>query len=247
MNKISIVIASFNNLDQFKLTIESIKPFKDIVEVIIVDSSDKECKSKIKETLIDIDFKYHWVAPQGVYPALNKGIDLASHDWVLVMGCGDLLLEGFNEAVNKVISITSYDMHVFGVVWKNGNKSHKFIPRNSQTFSHQGVIYKKSLHSFLGKYNEDFKVAADAVFINKVRSLKNFIIHDIIISYYDMSGISSKISISTCIEIFKVHHINGKNIFYSFYKGFITPLIKFIIGSRLSGMIRVILNKETSR
>lgn len=117
-----------------------------------------------------ISFKFLSQKDNGIYDAMNKGVALASKEWINFMNCGD---EFINPQVIKQISkqdIQSYDV-LYGdtkifFVEKNiylDRKAHESLHslwRLFSGFNHQAFFFKTSLHKQY-PYSTDYRLASD--------------------------------------------------------------------------------------
>jgi putative colanic acid biosynthesis glycosyltransferase len=124
------------------------------------------------DSTLDIIRKYedriaYWVSERdsGIYDAMNKGVLLATGDWVYFLGADDFLL---NPAVLEAVFSTShhfaaFDLVVGTVYYTDGrrfgsNLSFPIIFRN--TCHHQGAFYRRSLFKDF-KYDPRLSIMAD--------------------------------------------------------------------------------------
>lgn len=103
MNKLSVVLAVFNEEENLKNCLNSIK---DIAwEIVIVDggSTDKtiDIAKKYKARIIQTD------NPPIFHINKNKAIDAAKGDWVLQLDADEVVSKDLAEEINKVISKNS--------------------------------------------------------------------------------------------------------------------------------------------
>jgi len=202
--QLSIITVNYNNADGLSKTIKSIlnQSFKGF-EYIIIDGGSTDNSLEIIKT--HKEHITHWVnePDKGVYNAMNKGLRSATGDYVLFLNSGDLL---FNSATLEQVlkNITPNDDLIYGdVVLRNEELNTEraqvhpeILPFSyfyKQTICHQACFIKRSLFDRIFYFNEDYKISADwefliyAIYIEKV----NFKKVDIVVSVYDMGGISS--------------------------------------------------------
>lgn len=133
----------------------------------------------------------------GIYDAMNKGIDLAKGSWLYFMGSDDSFFSPYvlNEVATLIENkpadliygnVTGIDSHIRYVY----NTVAKVL---SQGIHHQSVFYKKQLFNIIGKYDTRFKVAADYHFTLKVFFNNSFKTQyaDLDIANYGEAGLSS--------------------------------------------------------
>ncbi len=173
--KISIITASFNNADTIADTIESVlaQDYSD-VEYIIVDggSTDdtmkivEESKSKISKVVSEKD--------DGIYFALNKGIDLATGDVIAFLHADDIfaspnvlskVIDTFKE---KNVESVYGDLHYVDRVdtkkiirnWRSGEYVHGLFLKGWMP-PHPSFFLKKEIYKKFGTFNTSFRSAAD--------------------------------------------------------------------------------------
>jgi len=197
----SIIIPTFNSAETLDICLESIanQTFCDF-EVLIIDGLSKdnttEIAEKYRSKLRTLTIMSE--PDQGIYDAMNKGIDLAKGVWLYFLGCDDNLTDNkVLENVSEEILKGGYDLIYGKVIGKSSlivydyDSVYKVLTTG---IHHQSVFYKKSLFNKLGKYDLKFAVAADYHFTLKVFTentfIKKYISLDI--ANYGEEGFSSK-------------------------------------------------------
>src|SRR3954451_23901291 len=101
--KISIITAVYNGEMLLERFFESvIKQNKQHYELIIIDGGSKDKSvALIKQYEKDISY---WISEpdKGIYDAWNKGIEKASGNWIMFLGCDDKLVDS---AIDKYVKI----------------------------------------------------------------------------------------------------------------------------------------------
>lgn len=202
MPKVDIVTVNLNNAFGLKRTMESVfsQTFTDY-NYIIIDGGSTDGSIEI----IQKNFgKLHYSVSEkdnGIYNAMNKGIDLATGQYLFFLNSGDRFYQA--DTLEKVVPHLQNNELVYGNIQINetGKKWIKFYNEKldfeyftKDTLPHQGTFIKSSLFRQIGLYDEGLKITADwkfflqAICIYKVSAL--YI--DQVISNYDYSGISSR-------------------------------------------------------
>jgi glycosyltransferase involved in cell wall biosynthesis len=145
---ISVITVVFNGEKYLEQTIQSvINQTYDNVEYIIIDGGSTD------ETL-DIIRKYegmvdYWISEgdEGIYDAMNKGLNVFSGEWVLFLGADDKL---FDNDIFKSIFFCHYNADaIFGsIVYDNGKIFKSTIGLKTlfiNTVHHQSVFYNSCL------------------------------------------------------------------------------------------------------
>ena len=171
--KISIITATYNSDKTLRETLESVinQTFENI-EYIVIDgaSSDgtlkliKEYSSRIDRLISEPD--------SGIYDALNKGIKLASGDFVGFIHSDDAFTN--NKVIEKVAELASDADAVYGNLnyvdaknpekiirrWKSCEFSPSLIKKGWMP-AHPTLYLRKGIYDNLGGFDLNFKIAAD--------------------------------------------------------------------------------------
>lgn len=103
MKKLSVVLAVYNEEDNLRKCLDSVKGLAD--EIVIVDGGSKDLTLEIAES-----FKAKIIKtsnPSVFHVNKNKAIDAASGDWVLQLDADEVVSEELKEEIKKVISANS--------------------------------------------------------------------------------------------------------------------------------------------
>lgn len=189
--KISIVTVCKNEKDTIEDTFISIfnQSYKNI-EIVVIDGGSTD-------GTIDIIRKYqekiaYFISEpdDGLYNAMNKGIDAASGDFIYFLNANDTLFDEFTiEKVAKCINDNPGARFIFGntrYIRQNGDLFIDFTEYNDQdknplfikqNIGHQTIFYDKTLFSEIGKYSEKLKICSDmkfnieCLFVHKVKTV----------------------------------------------------------------------------
>lgn len=213
--KLSIITINRNNAAGLRKTIESVvsQTYTDFEYIIIDGASTDDSVDVIKEyaeaTLPcgeGLGERLYWVSEpdNGIYNAMNKGILKAKGEYLLFMNSGDWLVD--EEVVRDFCNSDIAEDVVFGNIYLVDNeivnlqKSVSKVDFGFEHFyfggylPHQSSFIKKELFLNYGLYNESYKISADFdFFVNVLLTKKaSYNYFNRIVSYYDLSGISSK-------------------------------------------------------
>ena len=207
--RVSVVTVCLNAKDVIEKTITSvINQNYDNIEYIIVDGSSSDGTIEVIDRYKDSISIIVTEGDSGVYDAMNKGIRLATGDLIGFMNAGDYYEENIISAVVDTYEETNADI-VYGdavLVYpeKMEHRSHKdvcleeYFERNP--IIHQSVFVKAGLQK-KHEFNTNYKILSDYdFFLGRFISGATFAYIDRIVSYYDMSGISSKEQVQTAFE-----------------------------------------------
>lgn len=197
---VSVVTVSYNAVDTIEETILSVlnQTYKNI-EYILVDGGSTD-------GTVDIIKKYadkiaYWVSEpdKGIYDAMNKGIDVATGEWINFMNSGDIfysniVIEKIIERVSRGIAVIYGDV-ILKYSW--GNVLKKALPINIMNrrfpFSHQSCFINITFMKEL-KYDTSFKICADYNFFYKLyyENKCHFLYVDSVVSVFESEqGVSS--------------------------------------------------------
>lgn len=166
--KLSIITINYNNREGLQNTIDSIisQTWKDF-EWIIIDGGSTDGSKELIEKYQD-NFAYWCSEPDnGVYNAMNKGIDRATGDYLNFMNSGDCFFS--YDTLQKVFKhYRSAD-----ILYGDAVISNQGIMKGFQsdfvfgddlirsTINHQASFFKRELFVICGYYDENLKIVSD--------------------------------------------------------------------------------------
>ena len=229
---ITIITVVLNGEKYLEHTIKSILRQKlNNFEYIIVDggSSDKT---------IEIIKKYekkinYWVSEKdiGLYDAFNKGMLLASGNYIGIVNSDDVLTKNGLPIIAKYINKFNNIDFIFGSVKKHWGVLHGYKPEKIwyswgfYTSHSTGFFIKRSSAKKVGKYNLLYKYHADydyfyrMIAINKMKGMATK--KNEVVGIFRRGGFSSTISYRKLfLEELRIRYNNGQN-----------PLLLLILGA----------------
>ena len=249
---VTVITISYNAEAIIERTILSvINQTYPAVEYIIIDGGSTD-------STVDIIEKYankvtYWISEpdNGIYDAMNKGLDIATGKWVSFMNSGDYYYS--NNVLDAIFSNGKnyFAQIIYGAVEKRyafrtviekpyplPDITHKMI------FSHQSTFVDLDLMK-LYKFDLSYRIIADYAFFFKMYKEKiDFVEVPDIISSYDCSGISSSATLSSFLkqkrELNRLHGVNARllNYYYSGLFYLLRSQIKKIIPKYLLNNIQ---------
>lgn len=209
LDKVSIVTITFNCKDELEGTIRSVIN-QDYAnkEYIIIDGGSTDGTLDIIQKYSEHITKWISEPDKGLYDAMNKGISYSSGDWIIFMNAGDWFAK--QDVIRRVFDGVSYQDNVcvlFGDTLEKNNESkvHFVIGENpfnlthkdyiyGMTFCHQSAFTRASELRRL-KFDISKKISADFDLFYKIYKEGLLFQHvDVIVSIYDISGVSSNFS-----------------------------------------------------
>ena len=174
------------------------------IEYIIVDGASTDKTQDILRAYEGKISKIVSQADRGIYDAMNKGINLASSEYILFLNADDYFLnESAIENAMRHVQLDKRDCIFYGdivsvdqetgagSIWSpKKDVSAHFLFKGS--LPHPSTIYKASLFQLLGHYDDSFRISADYEFY--VRAFVNgvHIKHiPVLMTVFSTNGISS--------------------------------------------------------
>jgi len=177
----SIITIVYNDVEHIEGTIQSVltQTYKNY-EYIIIDGGSTD-------GTVDIIKKYqdritHSVSEPdgGIYPAMNKGINLAKGKALNFMNSADYYKDSdvlqkvadeflVSEDISFVLGLGSFIDDNGATVTQRGKiVTTSVVASIVERICHQAFFYKKSLHDKFGLYNLKYKICADGLFMYSV-------------------------------------------------------------------------------
>jgi len=197
---ISIITVIYNGEEYLEQTIQSVlgQTYENVEYIVIDGGSTDGTIDIIKKYEDKIDY---WVSEQdeGIYDAMNKGIDVATGAWINFMNAGD----------------TFYDCNTLGNVFEGNDfervdviygdvrhicENYSFFKKSvsiknveyKNPFCHQSSFVSSQYHKKC-KFSLNYKLIADYVFFYEAyKKKKNFKQVNMIISKFLRNGISNQ-------------------------------------------------------
>ena len=203
--KISIITVSYNAAKTIEQTILSVvnQTYPNI-EYVIIDGGSTD-------GTIDIIKKYedqiaYWVSEpdNGIYDAMNKGIDVAIGDYIFFLGADDTLTSAniIEEVAVFICKYIKSDQILCGKVFMIDNNT-QMIKENTRRYSlsdiksgamppHQGMFMPKCLLDEKIHFDINYNIAADfEVLLKNIMKGIQVVFFDKNIAYYSINGCSA--------------------------------------------------------
>lgn len=202
-HKVTIITINYNDHAGLRKTIESVvaQSFRDFEYVVVDGGSTDGSVDVIKQYDDEID---QWVSEKdkGIYNAMNKGIRIATGEYLLFLNSGDFLVDNDTLLRSSAFLDGAIDLAYGSSVMKKETVEYIRTPSSTMRFSefitrkgphHQSSFIKRSLFSEIGLYNEDYRILADWDFFLKVifRYEKKIKYLPFNVSCFDLQGMSS--------------------------------------------------------
>lgn len=261
MIKISVITVVYNNKKTLEETINSVlsQSYKNI-EYIIVDGKSTDGTLDIINKYKKNISKFVSEKDNGIYDAMNKGVNMATGDIVYFLNSDDIFYD--NNVLEIVVKAfqknLDYDYIYGGVVSRgifNSGKDNIFLREISnhsikmgQNIPHQSLFVKRTQFEEIGLFNTNLKVNADYDFeCRLVKEDKKGHHIKYLVAYYSQNGYSSRGGWNLYQEKISVikNHFGYYYASLYFIKGAFTHLVvsilkKFGIAGLVSNLINMI-------
>lgn len=251
MTTFSIITVVYNDITHIKETMDSVinQSYKNIEYILIDGGSSDGTKEAILEIITSyattvsstqnqnkfyleaihnthptFTFKFLSEKDKGIYDAMNKGIALASREWINFANCGDILYT--SDVLKKIASLNTQEYEIiYGDLNINYTDHNFYFHKKTNTdlkklyrlffdFGHPNCFIKTSIHKhFL--YDTKYTLSSDYDLIYKLyRHHYKFLFTDIIVSEFRSGGASDKNGYKSLKEALKISISYNQNDFF---------------------------------
>jgi len=205
--KISVITTSFNSEKTIVNCIESVltQTYKNI-EFIITDGASTDSTQKLINVYGNRIQKFISEPDSGIYDGINKGIRIATGDYILILNSDDnlhdnMVLEDVSDFIQKV----DFPMAIYGKVhayeketgysFSDGRpaKLSDFLKR--MNFCTPAAFVNKHAYEEVGLYNEKYSISSDyewAIRLFKQYSDSRIIFYDRTVTDFYVGGTSNR-------------------------------------------------------
>jgi glycosyltransferase involved in cell wall biosynthesis len=235
--KLSVITIVYNNVKDIERTMRSVlnQTYPNI-EYIIVDGASTDGTRDVIDKYKNKLAVFISEKDSGIYDAMNKGMALATGDYLLFMNSGDEIYS--TDTVKEVFEsspgadIYYGETEMFNEEWHSLGRRRHSAPetfnwksfKQGMSISHQAIYVKRSLAL---PYDLQYKYSADIDWIIKVAKNASSIVNThMYVAKYLVGGISKQKHMASLKERFRI---------FSRYYGFIPNLINhFLIAVNLA-------------
>lgn len=286
MTSFSIVTVVYNDVSHIKETMDSVvnQSYKEVEYILIDGGSCDGTKETIYEYIsscaeitlakaeneryyleathkeyLTFTFKFLSEKDKGIYDAMNKGIALATKEWINFMNCGDRFynLEVLNQVSKQNIKDCTVTYGNTEIVYISQNtkiikKSPRDIEKSLKHFGaniiHQSMFFKTSIHKIFLYNTREYQIASDYSLICQL-FYKNYLFKPIpiIVSTFFTGGTSDIYAIRRTLESLKIAiFFQRAHLFplFIFIISLIKKIIKKYMPNKISRFILELRNKD---
>lgn len=199
---ITVITVVYNDEQFLEDTILSVinQTYENVEYIIIDGSSNDGTLDTIRKYEHAIDY---WVSEKddGIYDAMNKGIEAATGEWIIFLNSGDTLI---NEKVFSSIFDGDVKLDEFEIIFGKSLTQYEnykcirysnFSSEKSDFYlkkmpNHQAILVRKSVYKNY-KYNLSYKYLADTEYLRRVFKKSNYYEYSGVISKFNLGGVSN--------------------------------------------------------
>lgn len=209
---LSIITINRNNYSGLEKTMQSVfsQTCKDIEYVVIDGASTDGSADVIKRLGARFGGRLKWLSEpdSGIYNAMNKGIKMATGDYIQILNSGDMLaapdvIERMQTEVQRITESEGKEPDiVYGnmtkvdpdgkIIGKSGETEYSLRQFYSSTLNHDCAYIRRELFDKYGYYDENLKIVSDWKWYLQAIGLGNVVPRyaDIDVTIFDAGGIS---------------------------------------------------------
>ncbi len=218
--KFSIIVVVLNRKTTIQRCIDSVaNQTYHNRELIIIDGGSSDGTIEIiKNRTSAVD---QWISEpdNGIYNAMNKGVDRATGDWIIFLGADDFLIapDVLERVATRLCSTNFCDKLVYGrvaVVSEDGGVIGDWGDFNHQILGlpHQGTFHHRSFFETHGRFDESFKIAGDyELLLRELKCAQAPYMPDIVVAGFSNGGVSTDLDSAPIywIEYARAQRVNG--------------------------------------
>ncbi len=213
---VSVITVCYNSAHLLQRTIKSLRlqTYSEIEYIVIDGASKDNTKQIIKENQDIINL---WISEpdNGLYYAMNKGLDLANGEYVIYINAGDMFYSP--DTLEKVFANHQDDVDIYYgdtmILAENQKEigSRRLGPpkqltkdsfRWGMTVCHQSIFIKRTIAP---KYNTSYRITADYDWVlTSIENAKKIVNTNTYISKFLSGGLSSKHIVKANKERFRI-------------------------------------------
>lgn len=182
--KLSIITVTYNSEDTIEQTIKSVI-YQDScwdVEYIIIDGKSTDRTCDILCAYDDYISKWLSESDHGIYHAMNKGICMATGDWVGIINSDDWYAENCFDVVAEIVGSMNTAAAIVGGVVRVGDKcmtGKRVYPPLSdfstlQANNHPATFVRRDVYKNIGGFDLEYPISSDIDLIMRIQDSSDY-------------------------------------------------------------------------
>jgi len=169
---VSIITAVYNNSTTFERCINSVinQTYSNIEYIVVDGGSDKPTLDLLEQYSNQIDY-YVSEPDDGIYNAMNKGLELAFGDYICVLNSDDWYDKNFvSLCINKALENKSSIVYTYcqqGEKQLIAQEIDEGILLGNNNLNHGAFLVTKNCYNRIGKYPESYRIISDVLWIRR--------------------------------------------------------------------------------
>ena len=207
--KLSLITINRNNATGLEKTMQSVasQTFKEFEYIVIDGASTDNSVEVIKRYVPEFGERFKWGSEpdEGIYNAMNKGIRMASGDYIQILNSGDCLAApDVTERMLEVIEVKGCPSILYGNMVKCFPDGRQMVDKcfagqeitmlgmYTGTLNHDPAYIRRDLFGEYGYYDESLKIVSDWKWYLQAIILGNEkpVYVDFDVTLFDMTGVS---------------------------------------------------------
>ena len=212
--KLSIITINYNNAEGLRKTMESVlaQTYTEIEYIIVDGASTDGSVDVIRELATRPTIKWVSEKDRGIYNAMNKGIRMATSEYIQILNSGDILFDAnvTKRMIEQLEQTNSQREEPIGILYGNMIKEYPdgrrvkdscgsgdYTPESFYyfyrgTLNHDCAYIRRDLFEKYGLYNEQMKICSDWEWYVRAIVLggEKTVYTNIDVTVFDMTGIS---------------------------------------------------------
>lgn len=267
--KISIIIATYNAASTLTRALQSVSAQTyDHYELIVIDGASLDGTVEIIKSHESLITRWISEPDSGVYNAWNKGLKLATGEWICFLGADDRF---FSPSVLQVLAAhlaTAYPPYrvVYGqivgvrddgeIVFTSGKpwSQAKLTFRSYDNLPHPGLMHHRSLFDIHGAYDDRFRFAADYELLLRELKVNDALFVPVITVAMGQGGLTTtpenfKLMLSETEQALARHGFRPPPVRWAYWKtrAYVYQWLHRLVGERRSRMLADIYRLVTLR
>lgn len=208
---LSIITINYNNAEGLKKTLASVaaQTCKEFEHVVVDGASTDGSADIIREYAESASYPVRWVSEpdKGIYNAMNKGLRMASGEYIEILNSGDTFATIESTArMQDALKQTQFPPILYGNMLKDYGdgklvrdncggtlfRPNSFLYFYKGTLNHDCAYIRRSLFEKYGYYNEEMRICSDWEWYVKAIAIggEKTVYVNVDVTIFDMEGVS---------------------------------------------------------